>query len=304
MFVNRSEMRNRPFRCGVPFQQFVRALTRTPSHRLCGRTAVGRPRRDLAALQRSWIVGCTALLLPLGAAAQPAAGPYLGLAAGGNFAEDMLSSGATTRVLPNDGALGLADLGWAFGNGLRTEIEGRYGTNDVAGIATRRVNELLIPLGNVHGRLATPAIMADLAYDIDLARLSIDPGLPLRPYLGAGAGYGWLDFGRARGNDLTAFRLPQDGIVITPSILSLGSGGAFAYQAIAGVSLPLPWAPGLDVRLEYRFFGTARADVPVNRISAVPNFFNGMIPSARTRNGFEAHDNSVLIGLRYRFDMP
>jgi len=69
------------------------------------------------------------------------------------------------------------------------------------------------------------------------------------------------------------------------------------------MSMPLQVLPGLVATLEYRFFGTARADVRVTRTEPT-NLLNGVPLSSVTRNGFEAHDNAVLIGVRYTFGAP
>jgi hypothetical protein len=80
-----------------------------------------------------------------------------------------------------------------------------------------------------------------------------------------------------------------------------GSGGAFAYQAIAGVAYPMRRMPGVRLTAEYRFFGTARADVPVSRVVTGGILVNGAVPEASTHNGFMAADNILMLGLRYNF---
>lgn len=61
--------------------------------------------------------------------------------------------------------------------------------------------------------------------------------------------------------------LPGDNVLIGPERVSFVSAGAFAYQAFAGVALPVSAVPGLESTLEYRFFGTARMDTFANRVS-------------------------------------
>jgi hypothetical protein len=98
---------------------------------------------------------------------------------------------------------------------------------------------------------------------------------------------------------------PGNNTYTGPDTVSFGSAGAFAFQAMLGVSLPLPFFPGLDGTLEYRFFGTAGADVPVNRLAAnTTNLVNGVVPNAHTRNSFQVLDHALLIGVRYRFGGP
>ena len=67
-----------------------------------------------------------AALLPVVADAQPVQGLYVNLGAGANLAGDPLSAHETTNVYTTVGPVGLVDLGWGFGNGLRAEIEGSY----------------------------------------------------------------------------------------------------------------------------------------------------------------------------------
>ena len=157
-----------------------------------------------------------------------------------------------------------------------------------------------MPLANVSGSVRTYAAMANIAYDIPVRPF----GLPVQPYVGAGVGYAWLNMDNASGNGLSTFHLPNNNTFTSPDLVSFGSAGAFAYQAMAGVSLPISALPGLQVTLEYRFFGTARADVPVNRVSTAGDMVNGVVPSSSTHNGFEVLDNAVLIGLRYSFGAP
>ena len=84
--------------------------------------------------------------------------------------------------------MGVLGLGWGFGNGLRAEVEGSYRSNDLDSFETRRVNGALVARPGAKGRVASHAVTANLFHDFDLGRF----GLPLRPYVGAGLGYGWL----------------------------------------------------------------------------------------------------------------
>jgi len=187
--------------------------------------------------------------------AQPVQGLYVSLGAGANLAGDLLSDHEITKVYTTVGPVGLADLGWGFGDGLRMEIEGSYRSNSISGISTRRVNGALDPLSNVSGRDATYAVMANIAYDIRVHSFG------LQPYVGAGVGYGWLDFGDVHGNGFGTFRLPNNNIVgPIPTRVRFGTAGALAYQAMAGTAPPLPGVPGLSATLEYRFFGMASPD--------------------------------------------
>ena len=238
------------------------------------------------------------LLLPAAAEAQPVQGLYVSVGGGANFTNDLLSANQTTKVYTDAGALGLVDVGWGWGNGLRTEIEGSYRSNAVSGISTRRVNGDLSPLSNTSGTARTYAVMANIEYDLPIRNSAFS----IQPYVGAGAGYGWLDLGNASGNGYGTFALPQANTYRGSTSVQFGSAGAFAYQAIVGASMPLRILPGLALTAEYRFFGMARVDTPVSRTAAnSTNLINGAVPSASTHNGFTEQDNAVLIGLRYTF---
>ena len=240
-----------------------------------------------------------ALFLPAIVSAQPVEGPYLSGGIGANFAQTFQSSQDATRIYTNPGPIGLAALGWRFGDGLRAEVEGSDRADSISGIATRRQNGLMVPLADIGGSARTYAILANLVYDIPLRRLE----LPVRPYIGAGLGYGWLDLDSAEGDGFGAFRLPRGNIFTGPDLVTFGAAGAFAYQAMAGIAMPLHAVPGLELTAEYRFFGMSQAVIPVTRVTTTNDVVNGVLPSGMARNGFGLADNAVLIGMRYEFAM-
>ena len=249
-------------------------------------------------LSGALLSGALALAAVPQAHAQPVQGLYVSLGAGANLAGDLLSAKETTKVYTTVGPVALIDLGWGFGNGFRAEVEGSYRSNSVGGISTRRVNGELLPLGNATGDARTYAVMANLAYDIPVHAYG------LQPYVGAGAGYSWLDLGDARGNGFGTVVAQGNNTVTGPTRVSFGSAGAFAYQAMAGVSLPMPAVPGLSATLEYRFFGTARSDVPITRTITTGEIINGGPPSETNHSGFFSYDHAIMIGLRYSFGAP
>ena len=120
----------------------------------------------------------SALLLPVVANAQPVQGLYVSLDTGANFAGDMLSSPQkNTKIYTDAGPVGLVDLGWGFGNGLRAEIEGSIRSNDVSGFSTRRASGELRPLGSASGSAKTYALDHDR---LRLTHISVfDHGLAL-----------------------------------------------------------------------------------------------------------------------------
>ena len=67
----------------------------------------------------------------------------------------------TPQRSTDTGPLGVAAIGWGFGNGLRAEIEGSYRSNSISGISTLRGNGQTLPLSNVRGSAQTYAVMAN-----------------------------------------------------------------------------------------------------------------------------------------------
>jgi opacity protein-like surface antigen len=191
-----------------------------------------------------------ALLLPAAAAAQWAGHPYVGAAVGPNFAGSMLSANSKVEVITDTGPAGHLDLGWAFDSGWRTELEGSYGSNSIDAIDTARANALGMPLGvrepltDIEGSLTLPAVMANIAYDILPQRFGWQWNLPFRPYLGAGVGVARLDLGGVSGDEPFLFNLPDNNIFRGPAVIRYGGGSAFAYQAFAGVAMPIPQVAG------------------------------------------------------------
>lgn len=249
---------------------------------------------------------CFALLLCVSTPvmADPAlVGAYVSGGAGLNIAGTLNNTQGTSSIATNVGPVGVAAVGLKWAYGFRTELEGRYSANDFAAIYTRRVDGLLMPLTTSNGTASTSAIMGNLVYDIPLHPF----GLPIQPYIGAGIGYARLGINATGGAPIV---IQPPGLVAAPGFyfeapgtVHLGSAGAFAYQAIAGFSVPLPLIPGLDLTLEYRYFGTAKEDIPITKATnsqAVQAF----VPSPSFTQGFPLRDNEVLLGLRYTFATP
>jgi OOP family OmpA-OmpF porin len=237
-----------------------------------------------------------ALMAPAIAFAQPAAqGPYLSGNVGvGALDGPLLSAHSTTRVNTDAGPAGSVALGWRFADGVRAEVQGNYQTNGVNGINTLRGNGLMEPLANVTGGSSTYSAMANVAYDFP------DRFMGARFYVGGGAGYGWLNLGDVHGNGFGSFRLPQNNIFTGADNVDFGTAGALAYQAFVGAAWPLGRVPGLELTAEYRFFGTAREDVPVSRVALGNNIVNGVIPSSYVHDGFTLQDSIISFGVRYR----
>jgi outer membrane protein OmpA-like peptidoglycan-associated protein len=228
-----------------------------------------------------------AVLLPALAAAQTA-GPYVSLGVGVDILQNEIAKpydgyGPSKRAFQfSPGLAGEAAFGYGFGNGLRLEIEGDYARNALDGVK--------FPNG-VQGRYAgaEPQFggFANFLYDLPL-------GLPITPYVGAGAGY----------QDVQLDRVSTGGPAYHPFSKLTPSEGAFAYQGIAGVSYVVPWVQGLSLTAEYHLIGVLtpqpyyRGDPGNNMV-----YYNGVLQESRsTVNNIFNHE--ALIGLRYSFGAP
>ena len=221
------------------------------------------------------------------ALAQPVTGLYIGGAGGGNFLQretyksvNGLPTGGTYAGFKT-GYVGLGSFGYGFGNGLRVEVEGNYRHN-AFGAPT--------PLGpRNNGYEEKYGGMANVLFDLDV-------GSPyIYPYIGGGLGYADV---QQRQNVL--FTNPAGGFSETDRLR--GSRGSFAYQAIAGLSFPIPPVVGLSLTAEYRFYALAGSRTFTDAYSGV----NGKTPfSGSTRyNTTDNYNHSLLVGLRYAFNVP
>jgi len=213
--------------------------------------------------------------LACAAQAQPFQGLYIGAGAGYNLPQNWSSSRATVAE-PKGGAAGLAGIGYALGNGFRFEIEGNYrwaGLNREAFAA------------NTSGSVQTYGAMANVLFDIDL-------GVPwIYPYIGGGAGYAWTHFNRT--SSFTAAAFPAIG-----SNFDQTQGG-FAFQAIGGLSFPMPRVPGLSLTTEYRFFGK-----PYSETFDGSQSVSGLAaPVPIAVNAQRQYNHSFMLGVRYAFNV-
>jgi hypothetical protein len=226
-----------------------------------------------------WLVAALSLaalaLAPSGARAQPFQGIYIGAGAGYNIPQNIqiVTPQATPQrhyVVSNNGFASLASIGYGLGNGFRFELEGNFrqdGFSHVTGLPVATTGS---------GKIETYGGMANVLFDLDI-------GFPwLYPYIGGGAGYEQTRF-----NDVSATAQGSfgRGIVLQTS----ASAGGFAFQAIAGLSFPMPHVPGLSLTTEYRFMGIPGSE------SAHLTYPTGSLKLDRQ------FTNSFLVGVRYAF---
>ncbi|MGH7117600.1 MAG: OmpA family protein [Acetobacteraceae bacterium] len=217
------------------------------------------------------------LAAPIPAFAQPFRGIYIGGAAGANFLgqESIHSSPGldlpSGRAQFSNGFVGLGSIGYGFGNGVRVELEGSWRNN--------ALHALLRPGDPTEagGRQVTAALMVNALFDIDIGSRWIFP------YLGGGIGYAWTDWQRISAS-------------APGSVFSVDdTAGALAYQAMAGLSFPVPHVPGLSFTAEYRFFAVPGALTMQSSLRS-----GGRLAEGDTDFSFN-HNQSILLGVRYAF---
>ena len=231
-------------------------------------------------------------LMPGGAQAQPVSGLYVGAGAGVNFMQTESAKSITARTFNSSfgktttstfssrqsgdfasfdpGAAGVVSVGYGLGNGLRLELEGNYRYNPIQSQGARVARE------EKYGG------MLNALFDLDVGSAYV------YPYFGAGVGYSWVD---------------QRVTATVPGFFSTvrGVDSSFAYQAIAGVSLPIPPVVGLSATLEYRFFGLAGDRTFGTRSTS--NFGNTSSVTTGRLTTTDNYNHSLMVGLRYAFNV-
>jgi len=228
-----------------------------------------------------WVAALLAIpcMVPGAAQAQPVSGLYIGAAGGANFLQEQRAKSVTLNGVRtaidvrsgfDTGVVGLGSVGYGFGNGWRVEVEGEYRNNRMSPV---RGPLVLSSAGREHKY----GPMVNVLFDLDIGSRYVFP------YVGGGAGYQWVDQRSA---------LSQ----VTGRTTIRGVDSSFAYQAIAGLSFPIPPVVGLSLTAEYRYFALAG-----------DRSFGTSVVGAGTSNGrFTTTDNynhSLLLGLRYAFNV-
>ena len=180
------------------------------------------------------------------------------------------------HILPGGGCAGLGSVGYGLGNGLRFELEGNYREAPLPA-------ESNAALSSNSGSLHTYGAVANVFFDMDVH-------LPwLYPYIGGGIGNAWSNFSRQR--VFTAAEFPR----LSQNVDQ--TQGGFTFQAIGGLSFPIPNVPGLSVTTEYRFFAIPGSETftAANTVSDV----SSPVPVS-CKMGHQS-DRSFLLGVRYHF---
>jgi OOP family OmpA-OmpF porin len=273
---------------------------------------------------RSALLAATILATPIAASAQPVTGLYIGGGVGANFTQKENVSGATVglgaltgtflstngNISGSTGFVGLVNVGWGFGNGLRAELEGNY-RNNHSGFSNGNFNNVNVGVGG-GTREQKFGGMVNALYDFN----GLTPWFV--PYIGAGVGYlgiseQWNTTNQFGLNGVANSTLGIGAVgtqnFAPGSVAASGQStkGAFAYQAILGAAMPLQiGTPGLAVTLEYRFLGTTGhrdyggAAIATSSATSTP----GGSRTFTTGTGFQvgsSYNHSILVGLRYNF---
>jgi OOP family OmpA-OmpF porin len=229
-----------------------------------------------SALMAATVLAVPAIALPTLAKAQPISGLYVGAGAGYDYQSNQKLDYAPgglggSRAFYKGSVSGSGSIGYGLGNGLRFELEGIY----------LRAQEKELKPGYIdpkyafHGYTQKYGAFGNVLYDIDV-------GSPyFYPYVGAGVGYLWTGIPSASVN--------------SAGITSISdTTGSFAYQGIAGFSVPIPPAPGLSITAEYHYIGTTNKEK-----------FSGSYGGEPASYTFgQGTNQTVLIGLRYAFNTP
>jgi len=221
-------------------------------------------------------------------------GPYIAGGIGANWLQDTTLNGSVENTagtkIENEfevGYIGVLSLGWGFGNGLRAEIEGSYRSNEVSDAKVG--GQSIQGRASGTGTATSYGVMANVLYDFDLGSSLNSSVGGIVPYIGAGVGYIWHDYQDVGGSFSDGRKAVYN-----------GDTGAFGYQAILGLALPIESVPGLAVTAEYRFMGTTGHDI--NGSVNVRDSAGKQLPDRRLNSEVDNFNHSLLIGLRYAFN--
>ena len=219
--------------------------------------------------------------------ATPVSGPYISLGGGYDLTQTQhatfspgsnvdglgTNNSGSAQFRHHNGADGFGSIGYGFGNGLRTEVEGIYYYSDI-----NHLNKTTAP-GVTSGSDRNYGVLANAIYDVDLNQFGINS--PVTPYVGVGAGYIWSSLHNLN----TTYADGQ-------SVHWGGTNGSFAYQGIVGASYDVKAVPGLAVTADYRLLGEAFGSA-----------YHSSTPAGGGNVNFDNRFNHQFnLGLRYAFD--
>ncbi len=225
-------------------------------------------------MRKILLTSLAALAIATTAQAADTKGFYVGIAGGWNHTNDAdldgRPDGTTTGLSESfdEGWVGLANTGYRWSNGLRTEIEGGYRRNDVDS-ATGSITGSTSSTAD--GDYSSWSAMANVIYDLN--HLYNASTSSFTPYVGAGIGVARVKLDSTINGPGFGIPLP---INDTDTVL--------AYQGIAGLNYALN--DKVDLGVSYRYFWTQ--DPRFNTDTGVD--FDG-----------EYNNHAILVGLTYKF---
>ena len=186
-------------------------------------------------------------------------GPFVGIMGGANFSGDQdisgTGAGINRSVDTDTGWAVLPSIGYRYGNGVRTELELGYRSNDV---------DSLSGVAGGTGELTAKSAMLNLLYDFNI-------GGRFSPYIGGGLGYAQIDY---------------DGVAPVGAGRIDDEDNVFAYQGIAGVSYWLN--NSVELAAEYRYFATQDPDFRTSAGVPVEGEYDGHAALVGLRFNFGA----------------
>ncbi len=192
-------------------------------------------------------------------------GFYLGIGGGVTWLSDSDFSTAPLGLngtLDHDTGYGIiGQIGYAFGNGFRVELEPGY----------RRTSTDTLHGGNLGGSFSTDGHVEALSGMVNVL-YEYPTGTPISPYIGAGIGVAHLKL---------------DTKAASVSTVIDDSDTQFAYQGIVGASWEL--MPNWRLALDYRYFATTDPS------------FSGRVGSTPVSVDSEYRSHNVFLTLRYTF---
>lgn len=200
--------------------------------------------------------------------------------------------GTRWTFTPKSNAAGFLRAGYAIDSDWRVELEGGYRPGSLGAIQAGFYPPIFaadyVPVGgirfsNVSGHINATTAMANAIYDIPL-------GLPVRPFVGAGAGLVHLGVVAQGGFPFCAICALPICFVCTVNLKTDDTSDKVGWQAIGGLSFAL--APQWTVDATYRY---VRANgVGWNTLSGYGLFTPGSFKGNYS-------DSSVTMGIRYSF---
>jgi outer membrane protein OmpA-like peptidoglycan-associated protein len=223
---------------------------------------------------------------PGAARSQPIQGFYVGAGAGPRLPFPIKSSSLEPGVggsFDLNQAVGYdtqLSVGYALGDGWRFELEGTLGRGGI-----RSVSGTAFPATSA-GAVRNGGFMVNALFDLDVRSRYV------YPYLGLGVGY---QMTRLDGFVDTAAGKPG-------AFSASGTTGAFAAQAIAGLSFPVPNMPGLSLTVDYRIMDSLGGGWyhGMSSIGLAP----GSAPLAGSAQLHNQFDQTAMFGVRYAFNTP